>query len=34
VIDSISLRQEPEAGAGLTLTLALSTYYLAEPDGP
>lgn len=34
VIDSISLRQEPDAGGGLTLTLALSTYYLAEPDGP
>ena len=34
VIDSIALRQEPDAGAGLTLTLALSTYYLAEPDGP
>jgi Tfp pilus assembly protein PilO len=34
VIDSISLRQDAEAGGPLTLTLALSTYYLAEPDGP
>ena len=33
VIDSISLRQGVEAGAPLTLALALSTYYLAEPNG-
>lgn len=34
VIDSISLRQGEQAGAPLTLALALSTYYQAEPDGP
>ena len=33
VIDSIALRQGVEAGAPLTLALALSTYYLAEPNG-
>ena len=33
VIDSISLRQDLETGAPLTLALALSTYYLAEPNG-
>jgi Tfp pilus assembly protein PilO len=33
VIDSISLRQGSEAGAPLTLELALSTYYLAEANG-
>jgi Tfp pilus assembly protein PilO len=34
VIDSISLQQGVEAGAPLTLALALSTYYRAAPDGP
>jgi Tfp pilus assembly protein PilO len=34
VIDSITLRQGLEAGAPLTLALALSTYYLAEPNEP
>lgn len=33
VIDSISLRQGAEAGAPLSLALALSTYYLPEPNG-
>ena len=34
VIDSVSLRQGEDAGSPLVLTLALSTYYLAGPDGP
>ena len=34
VIDSISLQQGAEAGAPLTLALALSTYYRVAPDGP
>ena len=34
VIDSISLQQGEEAGAPLTLALALSTYYQAGTDGP
>jgi Tfp pilus assembly protein PilO len=34
VIDSISLQQGDEAGAPLTLALALSTYYRAGADGP
>jgi Tfp pilus assembly protein PilO len=34
VIDSIGLQQSEEAGAPLTLALALSTYYLAGADGP
>ena len=34
VIDSITLQQGEEAGAPLTLGLALSTYYQAGPDGP
>ena len=34
VIDSVSLRQENDANGPLTLTLALSTYYLAGTDGP
>jgi Tfp pilus assembly protein PilO len=34
VIDSIQLRQGAEADSPLTLVLALSTYYRAEPDVP
>ena len=34
VIDSISLQQGVEAGAPLTLALALSTYYRVGADGP
>jgi Tfp pilus assembly protein PilO len=34
VIDSISLQQGAEAGAPLTLALALSTYYRVGADGP
>jgi Tfp pilus assembly protein PilO len=34
VIDSIALQQGEEAGAPLTLALALSTYYQAGTDGP
>lgn len=34
VIDSVALRQENDANGPLTLTLALSTYYLAGTDGP
>jgi len=34
VIDSIALQQGEEAGAPLTLALALSTYYQAGADGP
>jgi Tfp pilus assembly protein PilO len=34
VIDSISLQQGVEAGAPLTLALALSTYYRVDADGP
>jgi Tfp pilus assembly protein PilO len=34
VIDSIALQQGEEAGAPLTLALALSTYYRAGTDGP
>jgi Tfp pilus assembly protein PilO len=34
VLDSISLQQGAEAGAPLTLALALSTYYQVAPDAP
>jgi Tfp pilus assembly protein PilO len=34
VIDSVALRQEADDNGALTLTLALSTYYLAGADGP
>ncbi len=33
VIDSVALAQDAQAGAPLTLTLGLSTYFLAEPHG-